>query len=125
MSLVSSEKISGNGADWSSWSKKVSPEATFRCGLAMRHSKSFRLCKNTKTKDSSPALIPSRIGELQNSQILPFPILSFRAAANVAQRTSEELQGQSTSRGHHRPTFGKKVHLPFPYKGLRLRNMKM
>lgn len=62
LGLVSSEKNSGNGADWSSWSEKVSPEATFRCGLTVRRSKSFRLCENTKTKDSSPALIPSRIG---------------------------------------------------------------
>lgn len=51
---------------------------------AVRLSKSFRLCGNTKTKDGSPALILSRIGELQNSQSCPpqsYPI----AAASVAQ----------------------------------------
>lgn len=52
-SPVSSEENPGNGADWPRWSRKVSPEATFRCGLAVRCSKSFRLCRNTKTRQLS------------------------------------------------------------------------
>lgn len=58
--------------------RKVSPEATFRCGFAVRCSKSFRLCRNMKTKDSFPEFVPSRTGgaaELCTHPALPYPVL--------------------------------------------------
>lgn len=115
----------GKGADWPGWSKKVSPEATFRCGLAVRCSKSFGLCRNTKTKDSSPALLLLGREKLQSpaQYCPPHPILQQQMQLREASegQRPEALQSQRTSRGHHRPTFGKKIHLPFPYKGLRPR----
>lgn len=116
--LVSSEKNSGNGADWSSWSKTVSPEATFRCGLAMRRSKSFRLCENTKTKDSSPALIPSGIGGAAEptNPALPNPSLqgSSKCSPGEPQRS---YRAKAPAGGTTGPHLARRFICPFLIRG--------
>lgn len=90
---------------WPTWSKQVSPEATFRCGFAVRRGESFRLCRN---KDKR-ALIPSRTGGAAKLHTNP----AFPAAAKVAQGSFRVCRARVPAGGTTDPHLARTI-CPLP-----------